>query len=324
MKLKTGILASVSIMAFAAAAFTTASSPQDGVYRFTFGVSDTQDGSIPVPASAVCDVNGTMEEGQFSYGFLGTTDDSYKNDVPSSLPTVPHAIDGFKVVKGQKIVLRDATDANGVSCVAGPAASEYLPRGASSFEGRYPVRFSMRAEERAYYAVTCTVANASATANADVTLFSERCHTHAQHLVLAPGETKTFAWSVELAPNYFKTPKKSYADNALNVVVVGENATLASLTVVKQPQTAGTVRGDAVANMNIGRTMWLCDDSTGTDQRCDTPYFTLQNYSGVGSGLSRWAPANLAIRNQGEGGLATGANTHRKSCLLKPDRKSVV
>ena len=123
---------------------------------------------------------------------------------------------------------------------------------------------------------------------------------------------------MELAPNYFKTPKKAYDDNAINVVVVGENAALASLTVVKQPQTAGTVRGGAVANMNVGRTMWLCDDSTGTDQRCDTPYFTLQNYSGVGSGLSRWAPANLAIRNQGEGGLATGANTHRKSCLLKP------
>ena len=318
MKLKTGILASASMMAFAAVAFTTANVPQNGVYRFTFGVSETQDGSIPVLANAVCDVNGTMEPGQFSYGFLGTTDDSHKNDVPSDLPAVPHAIDGFKVVKGQKIVLYNTTDANGVPCVAGPAASEYLPRGASSFEGRYPVRFSMRAEERAYYAVTCTVANASSTANADVTLFSERCHTHAQHLVLAPGETKTFAWSVELAPNYFKTPKKAYDDNAINVVVVGENAALASLTVVKQPQTAGTVRGESVANMNVGRTMWLCDDSTGTDQRCDTPYFTLQNYSGVGSGLSRWAPANLSIRNQGEGGLATGANTHRKSCLLKP------
>ena len=318
MRIKIEILACVGMMACTAVAFTTANVPSDGVYRFAFGVSETQDGSIPVPANAVCDVNGELENGQFSYGFLGTTDDSYRTDVPSNLPTVPHAIDGFKVVKGQKIVLHDTVDANGVPCVAGPAASEYLPCGASSFEGRYPVRFSMRAEERAYYAVTCTVANASSTANADVTLFSERCHTHAQHLVLAPGETKTFAWSVELAPNYFKTPKKAYDDNAINVVVVGENAALASLTVVKQPQTAGTVRGGAVANMNVGRTMWLCDDSTGTDQRCDTPYFTLQNYSGVGSGLSRWAPANLAIRNQGEGGLATGANTHRQSCLLKP------
>ena len=302
---------------FAAEAFTTGPVPADGVYKFTFGVSETQDGSIPVSADAVCDVNGTYTD-TFSYGFLGTTDDSYKNDVPSNLKGVPHAIDGFKVVKGQKIVLHDTNDVNSVSCVCGPAASEYLPAGASSYEGRYPIRFAARMPDRGYYAVTCTVANASSTADADVTLFSERCHTHAQHLTLAPGDTKTFAWSVELAPNFFKTPAKFYYDNAVNVVVVGENAALASLTVVKQPQQTGKVRGSDVADMNVGRTMWLCDDSTGTDQRCDTPYFMLQNYSGVGSGLSRWAPASLSIRNQGEGGLATGANTHRKSCLLKP------
>ncbi len=306
-------------LSFAAHALD-ASVPADGVYKFVFGVNEGESpaGTLAVPASAVCDVSGPMAEGRFSYGFLGTTDTSYTDDVPKNLPTVPHAIDGFKVVRGQKIVLRNATDMSGLSCVTGPAAGEYLPKGASTREGRYPVRFSMRAEERAYYAVTCTVANASSTANADVSLFSERCHTHAQHLVLAPGETKTFAWSVELAPNYFKTPAKYYYDNAINVVVAGENAALAALTVVKQPQTPGRVRGGDVANMNVGKTMWLCDDSTGTDQRCDTPYFALQNYAGVGSGLSRWAPAGLSIRNQGEGGLATSANTHRTSCLLKP------
>lgn len=306
--------------ALAAEGFAAAPVPIDGVYRFTFGVAETSDGSIPVPASAVCDVNGTYTD-TFSYGFLGTTADSYKNDVPANLPRVPHAIDGFKVVKGQKIVLHDATDANALPCVTGPAASEYLPVGASLFEGRYPVRFAMRADERGYYAVTCTVANASSSANADVTLFSERCHTHAQHLVLAPGETKTFAWSVELAPNYFKgSSGGTYKDNAVNVVVVGENAALASLTVVKQPTTTenATIRGVAKESINVGRTMWLCDDSTGTDQRCDTPYFNLQNYAGVGSGLSRWAPANLAIRNQGEGGLSSSDNMHRTTCLLKP------
>ena len=300
-------------------AFTTGPVPEDRVYKFTFGVNSVGEGEgFAVPASAVCDVNGTYTE-TFSYGFLGTTDDSYKNDVPSNLKGVPHAIDGFKVVKGQKIVLKNATDANGVSCVTGPAASEYLPEGASSFEGRYPIRFSMRADERGYYAVTCTVANASSTANADVTLFSERCHTHAQHLVLEPGETKTFAWSVELAPNVFKA-SGTYNDNAINVVVVGENAALASVTVTKQPTTTenATVNGTAQTSINVGKTMWLCDDSTGTDQRCDTPYFALQNYAGVGSGLSRWAPADLSIRNQGEGGLASNDKAHFNSCLLKP------
>lgn len=317
MKLKTVIFASASMMVFAAAAFTTASVPQNGVYRFTFGVSEAQDGSIPVSADAVCDVKDeTLEIGKFSYGFLGTTDTSYIDDIPWSLGE-PRAIDGFSVVQGQKIVLRNAADANGVSCVAGPAKSEYLPSGASDYEGRYPVRFAMRGEEYAYYAVTCTVANASSTANADVTLFSERTHIIAHHLSLAPGETKTFAWSVELAPNVYKT-QGTYRDDCVNVCVVGENAALASLTVAKQPQIAGTVRGEAVDNMNVGRTMWLCTDSTGTDQAIATPFFSLQNYAGVGSGLSRWAPANLSIRNQGEGGLATNANAHRQSCRLKP------
>jgi len=303
---------------FAAEAFTTGPIPEDGVYKFTFGVSETQDGSIPVSADAVCDVNGTYTD-TFSYGFLGTTDTSYLDDVPSNLKGVPHAIDGFKVVKGQKIVLHDGTDSSNKSIVYGPAASEYLPAGASSFEGRYPIRFAARMPERGYYAVTCTVANASTTANADVTLFSERCHTHAQHLVLEPGETKTFSWSVELAPNYFKN-QGTYTDNAINVVVVGKNAALASVTVVKQPTTSenAMVRGSSVDSMNTGKTIWLCDDSTGTDQRCDTPYFALQNYAGVGSGLSRWAPADVSIRNQGEGGLASSDNAHLNTCLLKP------
>ena len=317
MKSKAALMACAGMLAFTAAAFTTATVPSDGIYRFTFGVGETQDGAIPVSANAVCDVKDeTLESGKFSYGFLGTTDTSYIDDVPWSLGE-PRAIDGFSVVSGQKIVLRNAADANGVSCVAGPAKSGYLPAGASDYEGRYPVRFAMRGEEYAYYAVTCTVANASSTANADVTLFSERAHIIAHHLSLAPGETKTFAWSVELAPNVFKT-QGTYRDDCVNVCVVGENAALASLTVVKQPQTPGTVRGAAVENMNVGRTMWLCTDSTGTDQPIATPFFSLQNYAGVGSGLSRWAPANLSIRNQGEGGLATNANAHRQSCRLKP------
>ena len=310
-------MACAGMLAFTAAAFTTATVPSDGVYKFTFGVGEAQDGSIRVLADAVCDVKDeTLESGKFSYGFLGTTDASYIDDIPWSLGE-PRAIDGFSVVSGQKIVLRNAADTNGVSCVAGPAKSEYLPAGASDYEGRYPVRFAMRGEEYAYYAVTCTVANASSTANADVTLFSERAHIIAHHLSLAPGETKTFAWSVELAPNVFKT-QGTYRDDCVNVCVVGENAALASLTVAKQPQTAGTVRGEAVENMNVGRTMWLCTDSTGTDQAIATPFFSLQNYAGVGSGLSRWAPANLSIRNQGEGGLDTSAYAHRQSCRLKP------
>ena len=193
---------------------TTGSVPADGVYKFTFGVDSVADG-FAVPASAVYDAKGTgyydgTANATFTYGFLGTTETSYVDDVVAVEGSgIPTAIDGFSVVQGQQIVLHDTNDLNGVSCVCGPAASEYLPAGASPYEGRYPVRFSMRGEERAYYAVTCTVANVSSTTNADVTLFSERCHIIAHHLSLAPGETKTFAWSVELAPNVYKIGRAS-------------------------------------------------------------------------------------------------------------------
>ncbi|MBR0197534.1 MAG: autotransporter-associated beta strand repeat-containing protein [Kiritimatiellae bacterium] len=306
-------------------AFTTGPVPEDRVYKFTFGVNSVGEGEgFAVPASAVYDVQGTGyytgETPTFSYGFLGTTADSYKNDVPvGSKVTDVRQIDGFSVVEGQYIVLSDTNDLNNISCVKGPAMEDYLPSGASPYEGRYPVRFAMRAEERAYYAVTCTVANASSTANADVTLYSERSHLHAHHMTLAPGETRTFAWSVELAPNYAKAYSDSYRDNAINVCVVGENAALASVTVVKRPQTSGTVRGEAVDNMNVGKSIWICTDSTGCDYPMAVPFFSGQNYGGVGAGLSRWAPADISICNQGEGGLATNAKTHRQSCLLKPD-----
>lgn len=154
-----------------AASPTTAAAAADGVYRFTFGVNATQDGSFAVPAGAVYDAQGAYDAAAtFTYGFLGTTESSFRDDVPASPSCAePSAIDGFQVIEGQRIVLHDATDLNGVTCVTGPAASEYLPSGASRHEGRYPIRFAMRGEERAYYAVTCTVANASSTANADVT-----------------------------------------------------------------------------------------------------------------------------------------------------------
>ena len=183
----------------AAQAWTTAPAPADGVYRFTFGVSETNDGSLAVPADATYDAQGGYDAAAtFAYGFLGTTETSWSDDVPASPSCAePTAIDGFQTIEGQRIVLHATNDLNGVSCVCGPAASEYLPAGASSYEGRYPVRFAMRGEERAYYAVTCTVANASSSANADVTLFSERQYIIAHHLRLrrAKGARSRGAWN---------------------------------------------------------------------------------------------------------------------------------
>ena len=144
------LLCLVALAPAAALAWTTGSVPADGVYKFTFGVDSVADG-FAVPASAVYDAKGAYDAATtFTYGFLGTTASSYADDLPAAPSCAePTAIDGFKVVDGQWIVLHDTNDLNGASCVCGPAVSEYLPAGASPYEGRYPVRFSMRGEERA-------------------------------------------------------------------------------------------------------------------------------------------------------------------------------
>ncbi len=321
MKKILAVLALLTALPASLCAFTTGSVPTDGVYKFTFGVSEAE--GFAVPATAVYDVQGTGyytgETPTFSYGFLGTTADSYKDDVPNRSKVVdPRQIDGFSVVEGQYIVLSNATDLASRPCVAGPAAADYIPATASSYEGRYPVRFAMRGEERAYYVVTATVANASSTANADITLYSERSHLIAHHMALAPGQTRTFSWSVELAPNLSKSVSDYYYDDTINVIVVGENAALASVTVVKQGQAAGTIRGTYhESGVNTNKTLWICTDSTGCDYPIAVPFCSLQNYGGVGAGLSRWAPSDLSIRNQGEGGLGMGSHSHRTTCQLK-------
>ena len=48
----------LSLPSMLQAAFTTGAAPSDGVYRFTFGVNETGDGSFAVPASAAYDVRG--------------------------------------------------------------------------------------------------------------------------------------------------------------------------------------------------------------------------------------------------------------------------
>ena len=88
-------------LTLAARAVTTGIVPADGVYRFTFGTDSVAEG-FAVPASAVFDATkayaNTAGE-TFTYGFLGTTSESYKTDKPWSLPAVAYAIDGFSVVQ---------------------------------------------------------------------------------------------------------------------------------------------------------------------------------------------------------------------------------
>ncbi|MCD8391259.1 MAG: hypothetical protein LUD03_05425 [Firmicutes bacterium] len=288
-------------------------------YKFDFGGETAADGYTAVTADMIYSMSDSDTYDEGTAGFLGTTATSYADDVLSDMDS--RAIDGFSLVKGQYITLSSGGDTTSTDAdadyIAVPAKAEYIPSTASDYEGRYPIRFSMKAENGAYYTVTATLANSSSTENACVSLFSEKRHIIAEDVTIEPGEAVTFKFNVDIEDVYYKTYSASYEDDMLNICVSGENAAIASLIVEKHAQGEGKIKGTDSDAVNDGITLWACDDSTGCDCPATVPFFALQNYSGVGQTLSKYMPENIAVSNQGERGLNSSDNMHFANCNLK-------
>ncbi|MGN0683074.1 MAG: InlB B-repeat-containing protein, partial [Oscillospiraceae bacterium] len=288
---------------------TAVRAEETNTWKFDLGYADyVEDGYIKVTP----DMNyfdNTVDELQF--GFLGITDKSYSES---------YKYDGYTVAKGQKITLKaggtQSSDSANSDYIAVPSASEYLPEGASSYEGRYPIRFAMKVTPKTYYTVKATLANSSATENAVISLQSEKRHIIDNNIELEPNQTKTYTFNVDVEDYRYKSEKTAYEDDMLNIIVAGKNAALASLEVTKHEQVSGKING-AETTVNDGVTLWCCDDSTGCDQVGAVPYFELQNYAGVCQELSKYVPDSIAVSNQGEGGLATNDTAHLAQCYLK-------
>lgn len=280
----------------------------ENTWKFDFGYSDSvEEGYIAVTPNMSYTSN-TVDGLQF--GFLGITEDSYSES---------GKWDGYSVVKGQKINLKAGGEKNTAAdsdYIAVPSSAEYLPEGASAYEGRYPIRFAMKVTPKTYYTVKATVANSSSTENAVISLQSEKRHIIDNNIVLTPGQTKEYTFSVDVEDYRYKSESAAYEDDMLNIIVAGKNAALSSLEITKHAQTSGKINGTD-ATVNNGVTLWCCDDSTGCDQVGAVPYFELQNYAGVCQELSKYVPDSIAVSNQGEGGLATNDTAHLVQCYLK-------
>ncbi len=292
----------------------TARAENTDIWKFDFGYGDSvADGYIGVTPDMSCTSN--IVDG-VQFGFLGIDENSYSES---------GRWDGYSVVKGQQIVLAAGGEKNGTAdsdYIAVPDKSNYLPENASEYEGRYPIRFAMKVERKTYYTVKATLANSSASENAVISLQSEKRHIIDNNIVLNPNETKTYTFNVDVEDFRYKSDKTAYEDDMLNIVVSGKNAALASLEIEKHGTKTGKMSSSSKDNpanieVNDGITLWCCDDSTGCDQGASIPYFELQNYAGVCQELSKYVPDNIAVSNQGEGGLASNDTAHRDQCFLK-------
>lgn len=274
--------------------------------KFDFGAEGTETGYLNVSAGRDYYSSSAAENG-LTYGFLG---------VGSNPENVSFKTDSFEMLKGQT-----NTVLNGG--VAGSAASDnvyaynniYAPGTENSYDmgdAVMPVRFALKADRHSYYRVKATLSSSSATEDAVVSLYNEKRHPIITNTTVKAGQPLTVEFTANVMDVVYKTSKPpTYEDDMLNIAVAGTNAGLAALEITRLPEEYSE---DTAQSKPV--TIWCCTDSTGCDQASVIPFYPLQNYSGVGQGLSKYLN-KLTISNQGEGGLASNDNAHFNSAVAQ-------
>lgn len=275
--LSMAMIAGSIVLPNAASAETTPIFEGDTVeqeWKFDFGAA----GSTPEEGFTLVTPDKNYETDK-DYGFLGISEESHK---------FGDRADGFGNQEGQIIELEASED--GIGSVGedsfGNAGDIY-----------YPTRFALAAEDESYYRVRATVTTLDPSQDAEVSLYTERKHPIFTDETITAGTTKTVEFSVRPTPIYYEKtkPAGAIADNMVNIAVVGDNSALASVEIQKVQEYP---------------VFWVLGDSTVTDGNCSLPFFRLQNFTGVGTGLTKYLPRDMAMVNEGEGGLNANDNYH--------------
>lgn len=227
------------------------------------------------------DMNYTLNNaGEDQFGFIGNNENDYK--LPGG------RIDGFVQQKGQVIEL---TAANGA--IGSTGADKYGNAG----DKYYPTRFALKVSDDTYYRVKATVTTLDSSKPATASLYTERKHPLYTDKTIAAGESITTEFRVRVTPIYYEKsdPKGTIKDEIVNVAVLGENTALASVE-IDQIETTPT--------------LWVIGDSTVTDGGGTLPYTPYVQCTGVGTGLTKYLPKDIAMVNVGEGGLNAADNNH--------------
>lgn len=252
-------------------------------WKFDFGdAANTPAGYINVPV----DKNVIVDK---DYGFIG-------NDGKASLmANVIQKYDSYIYKEGQTMNLAvGGGETDGVGIVPDDSAT-YPEYTTGEY---YPVSFGLYVDNGSYYRVRATVTTLDPKKDATASMFYERRHPVYKGVTIPAGGTYMAEFSVDVETINFKN-EGNFVDDMLNISLLGENAALASLDIQQIDESAGTAT-----------TLWVLGDSTVTDGSASVPYFDLQNFTGVGAYLSKYLPSDIAVSNQGEGGLNATDNSH--------------
>ena len=250
-------------------------------WKFDFGAADqtVEEGWIAVAPNLDYYADNNLD-----YGFLGLNEQYYMID--------GGRMDGFNYQEGQTHTL--SVGGSGTNDAIGTTGADVYENAGDVY---YPTSFALKVPDDTYYRIKATVTTLDPEKPATASLYTERKHPIYTSKTIAAGEAETTEFTIRVTPVYYQksNPTGTIADGMVNVAVLGENTALASLE-IEQIETA--------------RTLWVLGDSTVTDGGATVPFWPLQNYTGVGTGLTKYLNKDIAMVNEGEGGLDTSDSAH--------------
>ena len=229
--------------------------------------------------------NYTGDTATVGYGLIGNNENDYKFN--------GNRADGFEQQQGQVIELQ-AGGGTGLYDGIGVVGEDASGNQADKY---YPVRFALKVADNTYYRVRATVTTLDPDKDAVASLYTERKHPLYTEKTIPAGTTVVTDFTVRPTPiDYRKSdPKGTMADEMVNIALLGENAALAALEIYQ---------------VESAPVLWVLGDSTVTDGGGPLPFWPLQQCTGVGTGITKYLPGDIAMVNEGEGGLNANDNTH--------------
>lgn len=234
---------------------------------YNFEKDDEYEGSIHVLPTD----NFSYEKG---YGFL--TEEAKEADPRLKIDEINAGLSPQYWYADAKLI-KPVADNNGVHLEQGVLDGGYLP-----------LTFVSNVPKAGNYKVTINI-QTGAEGIRNLSIFSGRRRLEVLKSSHQPHEICAFVFNVNVCDIIPRGHEEVFEDKTLDITVIGSKPTISSITIEE----------------NDSMTVFICGDSTVTDQPCCYPYFPESSYCGWGQFFTYFTSNLVAVSNHSHSGLTT-------------------
>jgi lysophospholipase L1-like esterase len=233
------------------------------IKKFSFSSKSPKDGYINLTEA-------TLYNSELGYGFV--TEKVKEDNLDLQIPELSSGFDINQSLAGHSLTNIIVDD--------------------SAFSDKPGVRlyFRLKVPGAGNYNVKLTIGNSNS--DSVVTVFSERRRCVLRNVVLKAGEFMDHTFTANVCDIIPRGKTEAYHDDALDIVIIGQNAGITELIVREAKETP---------------TIYIAGDSTVTDQSAQYPYDPAVSYCGWAQMFPMFLSEGLSVSNHAHSGLTTSS-----------------